>query len=444
MKKNIFLFISFLLLFSCGSKIDYNQLQQRGDLYYKMNSKKPFTGVAVEGKSKIGFKNGKLHGEYKLYYNNEQLFTFANYNNGFEEGKYLLYYENGQIQSSVKFKKGKMDGKYLYFYENGEKCLESSFKDGLEEGDQLLYSDKGDLELKLNYKNGTPTGEVDYYNENILRYKRYFEKNGVIVKSYDKNNQPISLANYKDNRSWINYFEQFTNDNKNKSEPDIFIMSIGNTLDYYSYDVEKFDGFGIKHGEFIKYYENGKINYKKNYTEDKLTSTCEIYSKDGNIKIRCNYKDDKLDGDYSLYYDNGSQIFLKTFLKDNVLNGEWLQYYENGQLQTKAFFENGKLKGEGFLYHENGNKYKIVNFIDDLPSGKCVSYYDNGKIEIECEILLTEGNIKVQNAQGYDIDGNQEDDNGDVNLLNYFTDLNFFDFNKIQTIINMENLNGYF
>ena len=74
-----------LIITSCSKEIPSDQLVKRSDLYYEVNSKKPFTGKMVS------------------YYENGQL----KYEGSLSDGKYIglhqRYCQNGKLNSQLNY-----------------------------------------------------------------------------------------------------------------------------------------------------------------------------------------------------------------------------------------------------------------------------------------------------------------------------------------------------
>ncbi|OHD19685.1 MAG: hypothetical protein A2086_01685 [Spirochaetes bacterium GWD1_27_9] len=408
MQKNMFLLFTLFLLitfFGCSQRTSFSNLQQRGNLFYKINSNSPFSGIAFEGKSTIGFKNGRFHGKYQSYYDNGQLQLNCTYNNGLEDGKYTQYYENGQIQVDATFKKGEMEGKYTFYFDNGNKYLEAFYKDSKEDGDQFMYSLEGDLQLKLDFKQGISKGEIEYYQKGILVFKRYSTKNGITTETYYENKQLKEKNNFKDNSSWDKYVEGFERDNKYSENPETLIISLSSYLGIrYSY-ADAFDGWGIKEGEFVKYLDNGKLERKETYKDNKLNGIFEVYSNNGNLKEKTNYTDGKIDGDYISYYKDTTQIKKQATYKQGLLDGEWKLYYKNGNPRLKISFKDGDVEGE------------------------CITYYDNGNISYKTEIY----NQKCQNSEKYNENKEKESSlEYEENSYDFFSNFGYISHDNIE------------
>lgn len=107
--KKIGLIIILVIIFSgCNllNEISGNELEIKNNIYYKINSNKPFTG------------------RVKVYSNRGSLLGKLSFRNGVIEGYYELYYENGSIES-----KGILpDGFYKEYYENGNLYKEEIYR----------------------------------------------------------------------------------------------------------------------------------------------------------------------------------------------------------------------------------------------------------------------------------------------------------------------------
>ena len=162
---------------------------------------------------------------------------------------------------------------------------------------------------------------------------------------------------------------------------------------------------GMKHGEFIKYYSDGKILSKINYFENRLDGSWTEYFRNGNFLRKKKIKNNLLEGEYIDYYSFG-QVFSKRFYVQNKLEGIYEEYYKNGQLHIKKNYKNNILEGEYIVYHEY--EFKPVVQI------KSKKYYRNGKIEGRFVEFDENGNKR---KEGFYVKGKLE---GAVLLYNKF------------------------
>ena len=139
-----------------------------------------FTGQVIKKykngqvKSIENFKNGKLNGEFKEFFedgNLSQIATFKNgdmknikvfYENGnlkFEQnlkdrkGKYRGYYPNGMLEVEGEVFQGDEIGLWKYYNENGSLSSEGMYKEGKKVGEWKFYKTDGSLLKTINYKN---------------------------------------------------------------------------------------------------------------------------------------------------------------------------------------------------------------------------------------------------------------------------------------------------
>ena len=114
-----------------------------------------FTGQVIKKykngqvKSIENFKNGKLNGEFKEFFENGSLFQVGTFKNGDIENV-KAFYENGNLKFEQKLKNRK--GKYRGYYPNGKLEAEGEVFQGDEIGLWKYYNEEGNL-LKTEYKN---------------------------------------------------------------------------------------------------------------------------------------------------------------------------------------------------------------------------------------------------------------------------------------------------
>jgi antitoxin component YwqK of YwqJK toxin-antitoxin module len=137
----ILLSLSFVMFGCGGTTIDkdsddyqYIEESEKGVTNYKGD---PFTGTIVEYYYKDGpleteldYKEGKMDGKYKTYYEDGQLELDGNFMTGIKssrgvvhsvrDGNWKGYYDDGQLWWEANYKMGVKDGVEKYYYENGQ------------------------------------------------------------------------------------------------------------------------------------------------------------------------------------------------------------------------------------------------------------------------------------------------------------------------------------
>ena len=109
MKKLTPILILSLLFLIVGCSTDIESLQERNNLYYEVNSDKPFSG-SIFSKYESGQKN--IEGFLR---------------NGKPDGLQTIWYENGHKESEETWKEGKENGLWIYWKENGKKSYEETW-----------------------------------------------------------------------------------------------------------------------------------------------------------------------------------------------------------------------------------------------------------------------------------------------------------------------------
>lgn len=124
--------IVFFALLACSAKVDQSQVYTRNGLIRLKATHELFSGY-VKGKSREGYrlkryaylkqyKDGRLDGISKFFYDNGKLESVEPYKNGELDGTVIRYYENGQKKASFSIKNGMRGGRAAEFFwdENGK------------------------------------------------------------------------------------------------------------------------------------------------------------------------------------------------------------------------------------------------------------------------------------------------------------------------------------
>ena len=129
-----------------------------------------FTGQIIKKynngqvKSIENFKNGKLNGEFKEFFEDGKLFQIATFKNG-DMKNIKVFYKNGNLKFEQNLKDRK--GKYRGYYPNGKLEVEGEVFQGDEIGLWKYYNENGSLSSEGMYKEGKKVGEWKF----IKNYK---------------------------------------------------------------------------------------------------------------------------------------------------------------------------------------------------------------------------------------------------------------------------------
>lgn len=99
---------------------------------------------------------------------------------------------------------------------------------------------------------------------------------------------------------------------------------------------------GIKNGDFILYFTNGKIEMKGKIVNDKNEGEWKYYLPDGTLQTVGIFKNDEPDSVWTWYYQDG-KIFEQGVFKNGVRIGEWKTFDQYGKLRVSRKFNNGEI-----------------------------------------------------------------------------------------------------
>ena len=107
------LLVYFLLIIkalSIDKRIDLNELENVGGKWYHFESNLPYTGIG----HRISDKTGNITLERKFI-------------NGIYSGKYLEWWDDGKSKAKGTFRNGLMHGRWKFYYENGDLFCSGSY-----------------------------------------------------------------------------------------------------------------------------------------------------------------------------------------------------------------------------------------------------------------------------------------------------------------------------
>ena len=149
-------YISLLLFIGLAwgqSKMDINNLIDRGGLLYKANDDKAFSGSVFEfyenGQKKLNgrYRNGLKNGKWTWWNEEGGTDSTGSYKNGLMNGLWQFYHREGSLKGKGSHKNGEKDGKWTYWYGNGNKKKEGYYKHGNEVDGWVFYNLDGSISV---------------------------------------------------------------------------------------------------------------------------------------------------------------------------------------------------------------------------------------------------------------------------------------------------------
>jgi len=101
------------------------------------------------------YEKGQFDGPYKTYHRNGNVELAGEYISGVMTGEWKGFYDNNQLKEVVRFENNMEQGPFKEYYMNGNLKAEGAYLNGpREHGELLLYDTLGILERKMMCDNG--------------------------------------------------------------------------------------------------------------------------------------------------------------------------------------------------------------------------------------------------------------------------------------------------
>ncbi|MGF6906865.1 toxin-antitoxin system YwqK family antitoxin [Fusobacterium sp. PH5-44] len=232
-----------------------NEVESKNDTLYEIGKKIPYTGRVtseyIDGSLwyELSYKNGHLHGKYRLYYENSNIEMEGNFKDdnqhgvwkyyhktgklhkcekfieGIRSGAVLEYYPEGTIQKSTKYKNDDTIGKEITYFPNGK--IQEVIKHIGKSINRIQYSENGDILSKVTVKDGVYHGH----------YIQYHINQQIKVKGYFKEGNKIGVWYYYYSNGKIRFIEKYNY--KKGSCKIIEYDKDGKIIDNLQYEIEK-------------------------------------------------------------------------------------------------------------------------------------------------------------------------------------------------------------
>lgn len=124
----------------------------------------------------------------------------------------VSYWPNGKVKSELRYKDGKLDGVCKWYYNNGTPSMEAIYSMNVLNGEACRWYENGNVEEKACYKDNKYDGVVEEYNVfgTMVKKETYTDGvlNGMFYQWYDNGN-PFVEGEYLDGMmhgGWIMYY----------------------------------------------------------------------------------------------------------------------------------------------------------------------------------------------------------------------------------------------
>ena len=244
----------------------------------------------------------------------------------------------GEIINGVK------EGLHISWFQPGIKWIEESFKNDKHEGTVRVYYPDGKIMLEMDLKNAIANGKLVLWDTkgNKYREENYVneKKQGLFTVYYSNGKKENEWLYQADAKHYL--FEKKWYENGNL------------------YFATNYNEAGIQDGESIGYFENGKINYQKNYLNGRLDGQEKYFYPSGKDKSSKFYKNGLLDGEFIHWLENG-KIKEKTTYRNNIKEGYWEELNSDLTL-TKGYYKLDEKDSVWTYYNAEGKLLKTETY----------------------------------------------------------------------------------
>ncbi len=136
------------------------------------------------------YKDGKLEGKQKIYYNDGKIYDEKIFVNGVENGLWVKYHHNGQVALKCQVKDGKFNGNLLRWYPSGTQEVIGQYVNDLPEGKWTYFSEDGSQKQDINYVKGVPENQAELDEKQAEEYKKTLEMSKRLLDPADYRTNP--------------------------------------------------------------------------------------------------------------------------------------------------------------------------------------------------------------------------------------------------------------
>ncbi len=417
MKRNIF---TLLLLFTITLTTHGQTLKDEWVVCNNQGCKllDPYFSDGVTMKWEGSCVNGKANGYGKLtkYKDGEYESTYeGEFQNGIRDGKGKFTHIDKTVAVG-NFKDGQLTGYGTRTSEDGTKY----------EGEFINYRQHG--KGTMTFANGAKfegffvsdimyTGKYTNYDGKITYIQQYYPVEKINEKSSGyKPEIGVRVTEYFDDK-WnrckqkdASFYRLVTYESDNKPKGVVKDYYISGQLQseftaiYLDYDDE---GKNFHEGEATWYFQNGKIEQKRYYYNNKINGKNTFYYDNGQISQEANYDSGDYNGSYQQWYKTGKPKITAYYENGNLVDNKYIEYDENGLsalVYNEDFSANkesweAEIEGSASQLNQDGNVSLFINNDNITSRYNYVTLEQNSSYSIESIIQKKSG----KGTEGYGI-----------------------------------------
>lgn len=139
---------------------------------------------------------------------------------------------------------------------------------------------------------------------------------------------------------------------------------------------------GRWHGEFRRWFEDGRPNRLLHYVEGEQEGPQMVWRRNGTPKWRRTVRDGRDHGRVVRWYENGNRRFEGDYV-DGLRHGVVTTWYENGQKESEIRYERGEREGPWIQWYDNGQKESAGALRDGKKVGVWRRWSRDGELDYE-------------------------------------------------------------
>jgi S1-C subfamily serine protease/antitoxin component YwqK of YwqJK toxin-antitoxin module len=417
MKRNIF---TLLLLFTITLTTHGQTLKDEWVVCNNQGCKllDPYFSDGITMKWEGSCVNGKANGYGKLtkYKDGEYESTYeGEFQNGIRHGKGKFTHIDKTVAVG-NFKDGQLTGYGTRTSEDGTKY----------EGEFINYRQHGNG--TMTFANGAKfegffvsdimyTGKYTNYDGKITYIQQYYPVEKINEKSSGyKPEIGVRVTEYFDDK-WnrckqkdASFYRLVTYESDNKPKGIVKDYYISGQLQseftaiYLDYDDE---GKNFHEGEATWYFQNGKIEQKRYYYNNKINGKNTFYYDNGQISQEANYDSGDYNGSYQQWYKTGKPKITAYYENGNLVDNKYIEYDENGLsalVYNEDFSANkesweAEIEGSASQLNQDGNVSLFIKNDNITSRYNYVTLEQNSSYSIESIIQKKSG----KGTEGYGI-----------------------------------------
>ncbi len=141
------------------------------------------------------------------------------------------------------------------------------------------------------------------------------------------------------------------------------------------------DSKGLKQGKWMKYYDNGKVQYEATFLDNKPIGNVKKYYKNGTLKAEMIYAGNIVRT--KLYNESGKLTGVGNYINKEK-DSTWNYYSDNtNKLVSKENYLNGVKQGKAYVFYEDSVIAEEVTWSNNEKNGSCRTFFPSGKVKSE-------------------------------------------------------------